>query len=233
MTKSAKKPQTGRRLRRFWVRSDERHPVDSRQRPVQVHDAVGGADAVREHPRSLQVHRPPQEGNVDAGSGGRPAGEDQPHEASLRWTKRERRYCEEKFLLDRAVVLGLPANYRFNPNGSDGDVERRQARTRDCRALCRTILWEVPLLALISETYYEHIDTNWSEDGQDEQMLSKSIMPADGNVLWGDFGTRRRRNFAAQERVVRICAKNKNFTGTSNCVLRHEVRREASGYDGA
>jgi nicotinate phosphoribosyltransferase len=139
--------------------------------------------------------------------------------ASLRLTKRERRYCEEKFPWIGRSYWDFLANYRFNPKEVTVTLNDGKLELEIAGLWCRTILWEVPLLALISETYYEHIDTNWSEDGQDEQMLSKSIMLADGNVLWGDFGTRRRRNFAAQERVVRICAKNKNFTGTSNVYL--------------
>jgi nicotinate phosphoribosyltransferase len=84
---------------------------------------------------------------------------------------------------------------------------------------CRTIFWEVPLLALASEVYFEKIDTNWTEDGQEEKMLAKAEKLSAAGVLWGDFGTRRRRHFEAQERVVRVGKQFKNFTGTSNVYL--------------
>jgi nicotinate phosphoribosyltransferase len=63
------------------------------------------------------------------------------------------------------------------------------------------------------------IDTDWTEDGQDEKMEAKAQRLAAAGVFWGDFGTRRRRHFAAQERVVRIGSKYANFTGTSNVYL--------------
>jgi len=146
--------------------------------------------------------------------------------AGLRLTKRERRYCEEKFPWINRSYWDYLANYRFDPSEVklslvDGNIELEIAGL-----WCRTILWEVPLLALIAETYYEHIDTDWTDEGQDEQMLRKSILLGEDNVLWGDFGTRRRRNFESQERVVRICKSNPNFTGTSNVYLamKHGVK---------
>jgi nicotinate phosphoribosyltransferase len=87
----------------------------------------------------------------------------------------------------------------------------------------------VPLLALISETYYEEIDTAWTDEGQDELMIEKSARLTAAGVIWGDFGTRRRRNFEAQERVVRICKDNPNFTGTSNVYLAMKYGVKALG----
>jgi nicotinate phosphoribosyltransferase len=45
-------------------------------------------------------------------------------------------------------------------------------------------------------------------------------------VAWGVFGTRRRLNLVAEERVVRICKDNPNFTGTSNVylALKYDVK---------
>src|SRR5690348_13421064 len=36
------------------------------------------------------------------------------------------------------------------------------------------ILWEVPLMAAISETYFNTEDTNWSMDGQDKRLEKKA-----------------------------------------------------------
>ncbi len=57
-------------------------------------------------------------------------------------------------------------------------------------------------------------------------MEAKAKRLADAGVLWGDFGTRRRRHFEAQDRVVRIGKKYPNFTGTSNVYLamKHGVK---------
>lgn len=144
----------------------------------------------------------------------------------LKLTAEERTWCEANLKWFNRAYWDFLGNYRFDPK--EVKVSLKDGKLNlDIEGLwCRTILWEVKLLALISETYYEYIDTNWSDDGQDEQMLSKSIQLMDEGVLWGDFGTRRRRNFAAQERVVRICKGNPNFTGTSNVhlAMKHGVK---------
>lgn len=121
------------------------------------------------------------------------------------------------------------ANYRFNQNEvklwlKDGKL------SIDIEGLwIRTIFWEVPLMALVCETYYEVLDKAWSEDGQEEKMIKKVNYLAKNNVKWADFGTRRRRNFAAQERVVRIAKSFHNFTGTSNMYLAFKHGVKATG----
>lgn len=118
------------------------------------------------------------------------------------------------------------AAYRFDPKEVKLWLENGNLKGEIAGYWDRTILWEVPLLALICKTYYEEIDTNWTDDGQDELMLEKSAKLMAAGVPWGDFGTRRRRNFEAQERVVRICKDNPNFTGTSNVylALKYDVK---------
>ena len=147
----------------------------------------------------------------------------------LKLTTEERAYCERELPWMNRGYWDFLANYRFDPKEVKVWVKDGRLNLEIEGLWCRTILWEVKLLALISETYYEHIDTDWSDDGQDDQMLAKSIMLMDEGVLWGDFGTRRRRNFAAQERVVRICKNNPNFTGTSNVYLAMKYGVKALG----
>lgn len=86
----------------------------------------------------------------------------------------------------------------------------------------RTILWEVPLLALISETYFKVCDTNWNNEGQEEKILLKGKLLSETNCIYADFGTRRRRNFESQERVVKTLKDNIGFVGTSNVYLAME-----------
>ncbi|MCC7531381.1 MAG: nicotinate phosphoribosyltransferase, partial [Candidatus Melainabacteria bacterium] len=144
----------------------------------------------------------------------------------LKLSAEERTWCEKNLKWFNRGYWDYLANYRFDPREVTVSVKDGKLNLEIEGLWCRTILWEVKLLALISETYYEYIDTNWSDDGQDEQMLAKSIQLTDEGVRWGDFGTRRRRNFAAQERVVRICKGNPNFTGTSNVhlAMKHGVK---------
>jgi nicotinate phosphoribosyltransferase len=141
----------------------------------------------------------------------------------------ERTWCETNMPWINRGYWDYLANYRFNSKEVKVWLHKGKLQVEIAGLWCRTILWEVPLLAMICETYYEEIDTNWSDDGQNELMLEKSMRLNEAGVIWGDFGTRRRRNFAAQERVVRICQHNPNFTGTSNVYLAMKYGVKALG----
>jgi len=93
-----------------------------------------------------------------------------------------------------------------------------------------TVLWEVPLMAIISESYFNNVDTNWKrEDWEaDQEYLAKEK----GKYLsrmkdkFTDFGTRRRRSFEVQNIVVKELKNFDNFFGTSNMFLamKHNLR---------
>lgn len=93
----------------------------------------------------------------------------------------------------------------------------------------RTILWEVPLLALVSEVYFKICDTNWTDEGQDEKIAVKGNLLTNANCIYADFGTRRRRNFESQDRVVRTLCKYKGFVGTSNVYLAMKYKVKPIG----
>lgn len=97
----------------------------------------------------------------------------------------------------------------------------------------RTILWEVPLMALISELFFTYCDTNWTFDHelQYNRLIEKARLLRDaftegfasGKAVWSanfaDFGTRRRRNYVTQNLVVETFKHWSNFVGTSNVHL--------------
>ncbi|WP_309399655.1 nicotinate phosphoribosyltransferase [Cerasicoccus maritimus] len=82
-----------------------------------------------------------------------------------------------------------------------------------------TILWEVPLLALVSENYFRHIDQDWDQDlgAYFDRAVTKGQRMTAANARFIEFGTRRRRNFATQETVVRAFNEaGVDCLGTSN-----------------
>jgi len=83
------------------------------------------------------------------------------------------------------------------------------------------ILWEVPLLAMISETYYETVDKDWSYIGQGKSARNKVDTLERGGCYYADFGTRRRRSFLNQENFVETAREHTDghFIGTSNMYL--------------
>ncbi len=92
----------------------------------------------------------------------------------------------------------------------------------------RTILWEVPLMAIISELYFKLTKPQiYSQDKIIEIIKDKANMFNKLKITFADFGTRRRFSFDNHDLVVRTLKEHsKNFVGTSNVFLayKHNMR---------
>lgn len=95
-----------------------------------------------------------------------------------------------------------------------------------------TILWEVPLLALISETFFSLEERDWSNDvtEQANRAREKAHRLLAGGCRFVEFGTRRRRSFSTQHTVLEAFLATSEeqpdapgaFIGTSNMYLARE-----------
>lgn len=93
----------------------------------------------------------------------------------------------------------------------------------------RTILWEVPLLALISELHYE---MNHLERDSNEVVVAKTVEKAKGlnalSVTFAEFGTRRRHSYHVQNLVMNALTREQNstFIGSSNVhfAMKYQVK---------
>ena len=92
-----------------------------------------------------------------------------------------------------------------------------------------TILWEVPLMARLSETYFRTIDTEWDHNLEHyrEKTLRKGIRLSEAKCLFSDFGTRRRRSYGAHKCAIEAFMDidqhgvKSTFLGTSNVHFAH------------
>jgi len=142
--------------------------------------------------------------------------------ATLKLAKEEHRYLAASCPYLNAAYLDFLAGYAYDP----AEVMIRQEGERLEVAVeghwFRTILWEVPLLFLISELYYRL--TAQERDG-DEQVvkntMEKTRIYKDLDVPVAEFGTRRRHSYEVQQLVVDTLTQygGKSFVGTSNVHL--------------
>ena len=70
------------------------------------------------------------------------------------------------------------SKYRFNPEqvqihfvpvSDDGQLGRVEMEANGLWA--ETIMWEVPLMACLSEIYFRMVDTDWTFEGQDGGLI--------------------------------------------------------------
>jgi nicotinate phosphoribosyltransferase len=152
----------------------------------------------------------------------------------LTLTQEEYDWLRKKCPYFKVNYLEYLRNYRFNPNevAINVDVEGKLDITIK-GPWHSTILWEVPLMATISELYFQTIDTDWNTDGQLEKMESKaSVFNAYGPkfnlktmMKLADFGTRRRRSFEVQDLLIKTWKDQPFFVGTSNVhlAMKHDI----------
>lgn len=136
---------------------------------------------------------------------------------------------EEEFKWTQSLDL-LPLKYweylktfRYNSNFVKCQLSKKgELELQISGPWSETILFEVPLLALISQTYFEDkgpIDLN----DYKQRTLQKGIKLSKHGCLFSEFGTRRRRSYDVQETAIEALMElpkagdcKSTYIGTSN-----------------
>jgi nicotinate phosphoribosyltransferase len=148
----------------------------------------------------------------------------------LQLQRDERAFLQEKCPYLKPAYLDYLEDYRYDPSEVEARLDDQGSLSIVIRGLWqRTILWEVPLLALVSELYGRHVDTHWTNNGQAEKIAAKSSVLREAGCAFADFGTRRRRSYATQALVVGALRDNPGFLGTSNVHLAQVYQAKPIG----
>ncbi|HCY85269.1 MAG TPA: nicotinate phosphoribosyltransferase [Desulfobacteraceae bacterium] len=121
--------------------------------------------------------------------------------------------------------LDFLAAYRFDPQEVTVTQDRGRLFVTVTGPWVRTILWEVPLMATISETFFDLTRSETlGREAVRERNQAKARYLAENGVAFVDFGTRRR--FSAQNHKLLIRdildLPGHSLTGTSNVHLAKE-----------
>ena len=139
--------------------------------------------------------------------------------AELKLTKEEKEYLRVTCPYLDLPYLDFLAGYQYDPSEVQIEQTENELRVTVEGEWYRTILWEVPLLALISELHYV---TNNMERDSDEMVVADTLKKAEElynlGVTFAEFGTRRRHSYKVHDLVVDTLVKNKKstFIGSSN-----------------
>ena len=149
--------------------------------------------------------------------------------AQLKLTKDEKLFLRTNCPYLNPAYIDFLEGYHYDPsevkisqNGTDLEVEVEGF-------WYRTILWEVPLLAVISELFYK---LTKAEQWTDNQIISntneKVKLYEEFDVVFAEFGTRRRHSYHVHDLVMRtLTQSNKyNFSGSSNVhlAMKYQVK---------
>lgn len=139
---------------------------------------------------------------------------------------------EEKDFLERkcghylkSTFLEWFSGYRFNPDEVTISQDDGDLKVLISGPWHRTIYWEVPLMATISELYFQMTGQK-PQDGWLERAKEKGRLLKEAGVKFVDFGTRRRFSYAVHEKVTEALLESAGretedgvFKGTSNVYL--------------
>lgn len=140
--------------------------------------------------------------------------------AALYLTKEEEEYIRKRCYFFTPLYIDLLKGYRFNPdevtitqNGGDLDISIEGL-------WYRTVLWEVPLMAIISELYFI-MTAQKPQEGWEDVAVEKADSLKAIDAYYSEFGTRRRFSFDVHDKVIGILKEHsgKCFLGTSNVYL--------------
>lgn len=145
--------------------------------------------------------------------------------ANLALTKSEKEFFAKNCPYLSPAYLDFLQGYRYDPseviitqNGSDLEVEVEGY-------WYRTILWEVPILYLISELYYTLTNAERISNAEVIKRTSDKVDLYNRlDVTVAEFGTRRRHSYEVQDVVVQELKNHsgKSFVGTSNVHFAHK-----------
>ncbi|MCM2973032.1 nicotinate phosphoribosyltransferase [Larsenimonas suaedae] len=149
--------------------------------------------------------------------------------AHLRLTEDERGYLETTCPYLDPTYHDFLQGFRFDPSEVSIEQHGDQIEVHVEGLWYRTILWEVPLMALISELWYTCRGVvRIEDDAIVERTRQKIEHYSHIGVRIAEFGTRRRHSFKVHDTVVDALARfgQGSFTGTSNVYLamKHDVK---------
>ncbi|MDH6305022.1 nicotinate phosphoribosyltransferase [Parabacteroides sp. PF5-5] len=140
--------------------------------------------------------------------------------SSLRMTKEEKAYISKRCYFFDPVFIDFLEGYRYNPD----EVHITQDEEGHLEVMVegywyRTVLWEVPLMAIISELYFQMMGV--SPQDAEKKAVDKALQLKELNADFSDFGTRRRFSYDVHDKVISSFKAHggAQFKGTSNIYL--------------
>ncbi len=149
--------------------------------------------------------------------------------STLSLTENEHSWLSRNLRFLKRSYLDYLRGYRFDPSEVEVSQTGGELHVTVHGPWHRTILWEVPVMAIISELYFEVTGTDMDSEWEN-RIHEKAKFFNTNRIQFAEFGTRRRRSFLVQEKVVQIMDDECDyFIGTSNVYLAMQYGVKAIG----
>lgn len=159
--------------------------------------------------------------------------QDKVYEISLlQLSKTEKEYLKQTCPYLSPAYLDFLQGYRFDPDEVKISQTGSELSVNIHGYWYRTILWEVVLMSLICELYYQ---TNGEERITDETVITNTSEKVEIykqlGVTVAEFGTRRRHSYKVHQLVVETLKEHggKSFVGSSNVHLAMHSKTKPIG----
>lgn len=152
--------------------------------------------------------------------------------ANLKLTKQEKEFLRETCPYLDPTYLDFLQGYRYDPTEVVIEQNGTELKVSIEGFWYRTILWEVPIMALICELFYQETNQTRQEDEMVIQTVEDKISKYRNlNIVFAEFGTRRRHSFDVHDLVVRTLKEKGEgtFIGTSNVHLAMKYKTKPIG----
>ncbi len=130
------------------------------------------------------------------------------------------------------VYLDFLESYRYDPDQVKISQDKGVFYLNITGPWYKTILWEVPLMSIISETFFSLTHQKPQPVSKRHATnLEKARVLKDNNVKFADFGTRRRFSAKNHELLIHdlLSISDDSFTGTSNVHFAHKFNIKPLG----
>lgn len=140
-------------------------------------------------------------------------------------SKKQKRWIKEKCIFFTPTYIDFLEGYRFDSSEIGIIQTGGKLEISISGFWYRTILWEVPLMALISELFFKMTDQNpWNETKREENNDKKFSLFKLNGIHFAGFATRRRFSYEIQAEFIKQASSRigfNNFVGTSNVHLAY------------
>ena len=149
--------------------------------------------------------------------------------ADLKLTKDEKAFLVKNCPYLSPLYLDFLEGYRYDPSEVHIAQEGSDLKVTVEGHWYRTILWEVPLLSIISELYYQLMNaTAWTDAQVIANTREKELLYKELGVVFAEFGTRRRHSYHVHDIVMRTLLEGygSTFMGSSNVhfAMKYKVK---------